>query len=71
MAGSHIYAPDGSGNQIGGITSSTVSPILSNAAICLGIVKRAFADPGSIVEIPAEGAMRKGTVVKLPFLGVS
>jgi folate-binding protein YgfZ len=68
MAGSHIFAPDGSGNQIGGITSSTVSPILSNASICLGIVKRAFAGPGSVVEIPAEGAMRKGTVVTLPFI---
>jgi folate-binding protein YgfZ len=68
IAGSHIFAPDGSNNQIGGITSSTVSPILSNASICLGIVKKAFVAPGSIVEIPAEGAMRKGTVVALPFM---
>jgi folate-binding protein YgfZ len=67
IAGSHIFAPDGSQNQIGGITSSTVSPILSNASICLGIVKKAYMAPGSIVEIPAEGAMRKGTVVALPF----
>jgi len=67
IAGSHIFAPDGSGNQIGGITSSTVSPVLSNASICLGIVKKAYTDPGSIVEIPAEGAMRKGTVVATPF----
>jgi len=67
MAGSHIFAPDGSNNQIGGITSSTISPILSNASICLGILKKAFIAPGSMVEIPAEGAMRKGTVVELPF----
>ncbi len=67
IAGTHIFAPDGSANQIGGITSSTVSPILSNASICLGIVKKAYTAPGSIVEIPAEGAMRKGTVVAVPF----
>jgi folate-binding protein YgfZ len=67
IAGSHIFAPDGSNNQVGGLTSSTVSPILSNASICLGIVKKAFVAPGSIVEIPAEGSMRKGTVVTLPF----
>jgi folate-binding protein YgfZ len=71
LAGSRIFAPDGSGNQIGGITSSTVSPILSNASICLGIVKRAFAEPGSVVQIPAEGAMRMGTVVTLPFTNES
>jgi len=67
IAGTHIFAPDGSGNQIGGITSSTVSPILSNAAICLAFVKKAYSTPGSVVDIPAEGAMRKGTVVVLPF----
>jgi folate-binding protein YgfZ len=67
IAGAHIFAPDASGNQIGGITSSTVSPILSNAAICLAFVKKAYSTPGSVVDIPAEGAMRKGTVVVLPF----
>lgn len=68
IAGTHIFAPDGCGNQIGAITSSTLSPILSNASICLGIVKKAFVAPGSIVEIPAEGAMRKGRVVAVPFV---
>jgi folate-binding protein YgfZ len=65
VAGTHIY--DDASNQIGGITSSTLSPILSNAAICLGIVKRPFFTIGSVLQIPAEGAMRKGTVVELPF----
>jgi folate-binding protein YgfZ len=65
VAGTHIY--DDASNQIGGITSSTLSPILSNAAICLGIIKRPFFTIGSLLTIPAEGAMRKGTVVELPF----
>jgi folate-binding protein YgfZ len=59
---------DDKDNQIGGITSSTVSPVLSNAAICLGIVKKQFTPVGTILNIPAEGQMRKGTVVELPFI---
>lgn len=65
VAGTHIF--DDASNQIGGITSSTLSPILSNAVICLGILKRPFFNVGSTVQIPAEGAMRRGTVVELPF----
>jgi len=65
VAGTLIY--DEVSNQIGGITSSTLSPILSNAAICLGILKRPFFNAGSVLQIPAEGAMRKATVVELPF----
>jgi folate-binding protein YgfZ len=58
-------------NQIGGITSSTISPVLSNAAICLGMVKSTFAAVGTELQIAAEGAFRTGTVVKLPFIGES
>jgi folate-binding protein YgfZ len=65
MAGTHIY--DDAANQIGGITSSTMAPILSNAAICLGIVKRPSFNVGTELTIPAEGAMRKGKVVSTPF----
>ncbi|HWE03519.1 MAG TPA: glycine cleavage T C-terminal barrel domain-containing protein [Tepidisphaeraceae bacterium] len=66
MAGALLY--DDQNNQVGGITSSTVSPVLSNACICLGFAKKAFIPPGSIVKVPAEGAMRQATVVALPFL---
>jgi aminomethyltransferase len=66
MAGTLLY--DDQDNQVGGITSSTVSPVLSNASICLGFVKKPFIPPGSVVTVPAEGAMRKATVVELPFL---
>ena len=67
LAGTNII--DDAGNPIGGITSSTISPVLSNAAICLGIVKRPHFANGTKLKIPAEGAIRAGTVVELPFTG--
>jgi folate-binding protein YgfZ len=66
IAGSKIY--DDAGNEIGGVTSSTISPVLSNAAIALGIVKRPHFNVGSELTIPAEGEMRKALVVELPFV---
>ncbi|MFI5378046.1 MAG: glycine cleavage T C-terminal barrel domain-containing protein [Tepidisphaerales bacterium] len=66
VAGVKIH--DAAGNEVGGITSSTVSPVLSRAAICLGIVRRAHAAMGARLHIPAEGAMHTGTVVDLPFV---
>ena len=67
IAGAAIL--DDQKNQVGGITSSTISPVLSNAAICLGMVKSTFAGVGTELRIAAEGAFRTGTVVKLPFIG--
>ena len=66
IAGAIIY--DDADNQIGGITSSTVSPVLSNTAICLGFVKKNLTPVGTILTIPAEGKMRKGSVAELPFV---
>jgi folate-binding protein YgfZ len=66
IAGTVIY--DGNDNQIGGVTSSTVSPVLSNVAIALGFVKKAFTPVGTVLTIPAEGQMRKGSVAELPFV---
>jgi folate-binding protein YgfZ len=66
IAGAIIY--DGADNQVGGVTSSTVSPVLSNVAICLGLVKKAFTPIGTVLTIPAEGQMRKGSVCELPFV---
>jgi folate-binding protein YgfZ len=66
VAGSPIY--DDAANIVGGVTSSTVSPILSNASICLALVKKNVAAPGTQLTIPAEGAMGKGKVVQLPFV---
>ena len=66
VAGSPVY--DDAANVVGGITSSTVSPILSNAAIGLAFVKKNFVAPGTQLTIPAEGMMHKGKVVELPFV---
>jgi folate-binding protein YgfZ len=66
VAGAPIL--DDAGNAVGGITSSTISPVLSNIAIGLGYVKKAFVAAGTELTIPAEGAMHKGKVVELPFV---
>ena len=66
IAGAKLF--DEKGNEIGGVTSSTLSPILSDTAIGLGYVKRPFVAPGTKVRVPAEGALREATVTQLPFL---
>ena len=65
IAGANIF--DDAGNTIGGVTSSTISPILSNAAIGLAMLKRPHFAPGTKLLIPAEGANRAAIVVELPF----
>ncbi len=55
-------------NVVGGITSSTISPMLSNTAIAIALLKRPFFNPGTVLNVPAEGAMRKAVVTELPFL---
>jgi len=65
LAGAPIV--DEQSNPIGGITSSTISPVLSNASICLAMMKSAFASPGTTVRVAAEGAIRPATVTELPF----
>ena len=69
IAGSKIY--DDAGNEIGGVMSSTLSPILSDAAIGLGYVKKPFMAAGTKVNIPAEGAIRAAKVAELPFVNSS
>lgn len=67
IAGSPVY--DDAGNQVGGITSSTVSPLQSRSAICFAIVKKLFAADGKVVQAPAEGQLRPATVsLSLKFL---
>ena len=66
LAGAHCY--DNDSNEIGGITSSTVSPVLSNAAICLGYLKKPHYTEGTVVTVPAEGSMRSARVVPTPFV---
>jgi folate-binding protein YgfZ len=59
---------DDQSNQVGGITSSTISPVLSNAAIALALVKKQFIPLGTVVNVPAEGALRRAVVTELPFI---
>jgi folate-binding protein YgfZ len=69
IAGAQVS--DEKGEVIGGITSSTISSVLSNIAICLGYVKRPHFAIGTKLTIPAEGKMRVGTVVNTPFVEIS
>lgn len=59
---------DEASNVVGVVTSSTVSPLLSNKAICLGYVRKPLMKAGSIARVPAEGSVRTATVVELPFV---
>jgi aminomethyltransferase len=68
IAGAPIY--DDKQNQVGGVTSSTISPILSNAAICLAIVKKPFIPVGTKLKVAAEGAIRNCVVAETPFTKV-
>jgi folate-binding protein YgfZ len=65
LAGAPVL--DGAGNQIGIVTSSTVSPIKSNAVIGLATLKKPHFAVGTEVTIPAEGQMRQARVAELPL----
>lgn len=66
VAGATLF--DANDNQIGMITSSTVSPILSNACIALGYLKKPHFTVGTKVRVPAEGQIREAVVTPLPFV---
>lgn len=59
---------DEKGESVGMITSSTVSPMLSNACIALGWVKRPYFQAGMKVRVPAEGKMVIAEVVYGHFI---
>jgi folate-binding protein YgfZ len=67
IAGEHVF--DARQNQVGAITSSTMSPMLSDAAVALALVKKPNFEVGASLQVPAEGKMRAATVVALPFVG--
>ena len=66
IAGAQIF--DEQSNVIGAVTSSTISPVLSGASIGLALVKRPHSEIGKQLHIPAEGSIRTGKVVELPFI---
>ncbi len=69
IAGNPIFTQGD--DQIGMVTSSTVSPILSNAAIALAMVKKPYFAPGTALRVAAEGQFHKAVVVELPFIPTS
>lgn len=66
VAGAKLH--DADGNEVGGITSSTLSPVLSNRSLALGYVKKGHYEEGTTLQVPAEGAMRTATITALPFV---
>ena len=57
---------DASGNEIGKVTSGTMSPSLSKG-IGLGYVPRELAKTDSEIQIQIRKNLTKATIVKLPF----
>jgi aminomethyltransferase len=66
MAGATLF--DEKQNQVGMVTSSPISPMLSGACVALGYLKKPVFNEGQTVNVAAEGCMRKATVTGLPFL---
>ncbi len=66
IAGAQVFDDDR--NQIGVVTSSTISPVLSGRAIGIALVKRPLFAIDSKLHIAAEGAIRTGRVVQAPFI---
>jgi tRNA-modifying protein YgfZ len=71
LSGSEVMSTkeDGTGQLVGGITSSAASPMLSGVAVAFASVKWGKHNPGTQVTAPAEGAMVTGVVQGLRFLG--
>lgn len=69
IAGSAVY--DDAKAPIGVISSSTISPILSNAAIALALLKKPHFEIGKHVLVPAEGEFVQATVVRTPFIDIA
>jgi folate-binding protein YgfZ len=68
IAGAQVLDRDGA--VVGGITSSTPSPLLGNVAICLAMVKRPYFATGTTLTVPAEGKLHFGVVTDAPFVAV-
>jgi folate-binding protein YgfZ len=67
IAGAPVYDASGT-TQLGVVTSSTMSPVLSDAAIGLVMLKKPSYEVGTKLVIAAEGAMRPAVVTKTPFV---
>jgi len=76
IAGSQVFAPEdpdnleakSTGAVIGAVTSSTTSPMRSNHAIALAMIKQGYLQAGTKLLVPAEGEMVVATVGALRSL---
>lgn len=75
VAGTQVFEADPDkrsraprGGQVGGITSSTLSPLLGRSAIALAVMKWGKHRPGTAVAVPVGGEMVEAQVVGLPFV---
>lgn len=57
------------GGQVGGITSSTLSPLLGRAGLAFAVMKWGRHKPGTKVAVPVEGQMVEAEVSDLYFAG--
>ncbi len=65
VAGAQVFAQEGQGAlgpQIGLVTSSTISPMLSAACIAFAMLKTAYTTPDTIVTVAAEGEQASAKV---------
>ena len=76
VAGSQVFEHDEDkrakaprGGQIGGITSSTLSPLLGRAGLAFAVMKWGRHKPGTKVAVPVEGEMVEAEVSGLYFAG--
>lgn len=75
VAGSQVFADVGgradSATVIGGITSSTLSPMLGHSPIALAVIKWNWHQHGNIVRVPCEGRMQPATISGPGFLNLT
>ena len=76
VAGSQVFEHDPDkrakaprGGQVGGITSSTLSPLLGRAGLAFAVMKWGRHKPGTKVAIPVDGEMVEAEVSGLYFAG--
>ncbi len=64
---SHYEICDEDGNQIGEITSGTMSPLMKKG-IAIGYVEKAYSKPGTAIYVKVREKLLKAEVVKMPFV---
>jgi len=73
VAGAQVFASDESGEAastsvVGGVTSSTLSPMLGGQAIGFAVMKWGYHQPGTNIFVNCEGETVKGEISPLRFL---